>query len=761
MSDSSVDPVSQANALVEAYQAIVSPTTDDVNTLTVGFSSILSEPDITTDEITQVLTILSSTIETTPTLSAEFSFDSLKTTTQWFSDTTSKFLTAFLTIFTDTPTLSASSVTKAKNSISSYQSSQTVFQDDSYTLLIGEIKNELLPDEYNSISNLCSATYTMYKNLNTSNYLSIMCSYDELSSSLTPIGAYIVPIIISSKMDITPLLTALPNILTGNAADISKGMSRIEFIKACEDMLALLSPYLTTDPTKDNMTPLKTIMDGLISSNFSSSYKNSTSFSTSMNLSGAETLTSTVSTYFGVGAIPLTPKVSASFISQLPTVYALYPFNDGQNRYLQNVINNYFISISYPTYGLSATQVGAIWPMLKAALTGPNMVVATSEQTVDQWLAMFQTSFNNLLIIVLNSNITNVLNAYGYFDSWSVAIETVTNPIKGTSGAGGIYLSDWLSAFIGKITPVIGDVCANILNLAVTDMMKANNNIIHGAGELILGYSVTGSNFIQIGIEILLFLINFMEQIDLDVVAGDFSNFLVTILYAETTIEAEAAIANEILIQIAIFIVLTAATLGIGAAFSSLGAATAAVGDGITAVTDSVEGATTAINTAASAVTKTIPAFTSTFWAAGGEIGVENLTGDTAVSAFFGANRTFSAAIDVLNAVNSTAEFTISTGTTFLATPLSETTLSEATSAIDAYIITYTGSSFNVVKDAVSVVESLGTAVRSLATALATAVAIAPTVQAVIGILSFIDIASLAASIYGMYEEGLGIPSDS
>ena len=542
MSDDTLNPVAQANALVATYNS-----DGNVTTLMEGFAAILSASDITTNQAIEVVAVLTSTISTITTLSSQFSLNDYTTTTYWSSDITQKFLTAFTAIFTGNTNLTSYDITSATLTIGKYLNLVTTFSDDSYynsnegnpTGLLVEIQNILTDVEYASISNLCLATYTMYKNLNTSNHLSIMCSYDVAYNSFKAIGAYVVPIIISTKMDITPLLTALPNILIGNAVDINNGMSRIEFIKACEGMLALFSPYLTTDPNIDKMTPLKTLMGGYIISNF----VNSTTYSTSMYLSSAETLSTSVSTYFGVGAIPITPLKATQFVGELNTVYASYDFTENQKGAIQAAINGYFSTneINYTVSGLSPSQVNSYWTWFSGYI-----IAALNAGSIDadnQYLATFKTTYTNLVISYVTSSISDVLSASAFFDSGSASVIQVVNPSTLTLDVAGLYLSDWQDTFITNITSNIGGtIAANVLRMGISDMMEASSN-----KTSLNYYSVTGNSFIQIGIEILLFLqtlnLTTMGQAQLDIVGKDLTNFLITILNVYTLIPATNAAA--------------------------------------------------------------------------------------------------------------------------------------------------------------------------------------------------------------------------
>ncbi len=379
---------------------------------------------------------------------------------------------------------------------------------------------------------------------------------------------------------LTSLKTSILDALTSNAANSTTGMARIEFILACKDILALLLLY-----TPDKIAYFQTSFERFIKITFS----NLTTYSTQMELSGAATLTSTVSTNFGVTAIPLTPQDSAKFIDYASTFFLIYPFTTDQITTIQTAMTSYFTNLIYPAgistekVGLSAAQVGGAWEAFNKAVVGVFLLIGINgidaRYTQEQWLALFKTSFTNNTTVLYNASIQKVLSAKAYFDSWDIEDVYITNPLVPTDliqPLAGNYLSDWLNDFIVKITPSVGEITASILKMGVTDIIKAGNNEVYQAGVL-RGWAVTGRNFIQIGIEILLFLKKFMEQQDSDEVASYLTYYLVTILYVSSYLDYFWNAINIAVMVIIAIIVIILTVITVGAAAGVFGAVDAAV----------------------------------------------------------------------------------------------------------------------------------------------------------------------------------------
>ena len=562
MSDDILDPVAQANALVATYNS-----DGDVTSLMTGFNTILGTPKITTSEAIAVVIIFNSIITTITSLSFVSTFDDLRTTTTWSTDVASKCLRALKAIFTNNTALSSTSISNATSKINGI-TSQSSFTDTTFSDLWTNIisgDNQLTAAETTSITNLWTATIQMYTNLNISNYLSVMCTKDVLVNSLSPIIQVVSQLSSPSSSSTnavfqSSLYISLANILLGNASNISNGMSRIEFISACRDLLAIFSPYLTTDQMTLILPQLKT--------SIASNFKASTTYSTELHLSGAKTFTytncdpTTPSPYcynFGVGAIPITPLKAVKFILDIPTIYASYTFGPTVLEAIEVDINNYFNNSTYVNIeaGLYPADINAFWKYFKPIIVGE---LNDGELDV-QYEATFTTEFTNLVTKYLILSISDVLSASAFYDSASASViqvvdpSTITATSTGSDIIAGVYLSDWQDTFITKITSTIGgSIPANVLRMGISDMMESAND------KTALGYyCVTGNSFIQIGIEILLFLntldlstypLGFLQQ-----VATDFTAYLITILNVETLIAGTnevVAAANAGLIAAAI-----------------------------------------------------------------------------------------------------------------------------------------------------------------------------------------------------------------
>jgi len=461
-----------AQSLVSTYEAIPDPTQDDFNTLIFGITNLLNTPDITASEVTEVLTVVLPLVEANTTILSSFTLD-----------------------------------------IDQEEMSPEIYEKFEIAVIaLGKSSG----DEYNAL-------YTMYKNLSFSNFMSVMIDANTVTAFYNNLIIYVSKLLNTADVDI--LKDSILEALTNNAEEPTSGMAKSEFISACQDILE--SMYLLV--TSDQISYLKTSFERFVKITF----LNSSIYSSKMSLSQASSLTSTVTTKFGVSSIPLTPENSQAFIEEVSTFYLIYPFTDSEISEIQSGMMGYFESIDY-TMGLSAVDVGGAW--LTFETIAIPMIKDTLDYTKDQWFCFMKTSFTNITTSLYTKGVSNVLNALAYFDSFWIEDIYVENKITNEEVIAGNYLSDWLDTFIENLTPKIDQTLSNALKIAITDLIQTENNAVYQVG-ILRGYAVSGQNFIQICIEILLFLSPFIKQADLDEMALQLTDYLVSILYVSSYVD--------------------------------------------------------------------------------------------------------------------------------------------------------------------------------------------------------------------------------
>lgn len=413
MSDSDETLVASATALVDTYQAIDAPTLDDLNTLTSGIALLLNRSEITSDETAQIITILSSLLDTVTTISgsdADYSFMGIELS-QLTPVMNVKFLNCVNSILMDPSVDWLGYWSKVSPLISPYLSSTSTISKAEYSALWTSISNVLsdyLEATYISeMEKRFNAILTMYFNLNYSNLMT------KTLSEATILGFLVANLQVSLlttyglTSNVSELFSNVNVFFTDNGLDTS-GMNASEFITACKDTLAYLSLYLTST----QISAIKTSMETFISESF---FTSTTCESKVMALSSASTLTTSLTSSFGVGAIPLTPTASASLIDGLPMVILMYPFTSDAYSAINSAVSTYLAGTSYTTLGLTATQVGKIWGVIQSTAT-PKMTMI-GDVSVSDFSIMMQTAFNNLLSVILNDNINYVLSSTGFYDS--------------------------------------------------------------------------------------------------------------------------------------------------------------------------------------------------------------------------------------------------------------------------------------------------------------------------------------------------------
>jgi len=605
------DPINfskEAQSLADELSAISNPTVDELTEYIFEISNLLNTEGITQEDILNIITIFASLLPESSSAIGDFYFLDFKPVNMSPSINT-KFLTAVKSIFDEDTTVDlitvAEILTDSDNyTLAEYALSVGVFSEieqiallttsvsfDKYDELWVLIEESLKEIDTSTIKTQYYALLTIYTNLNYSNYMSMTIDAKTVTAFYDNLMIYLKNLLTSDE--IITLADSILDALSTNASDSSSGMSKVEFISACEDILRLLSSYLTLD----QLDYFQNSFEKFIIINF----LNSSSYTTSMVLSGASTLTSTITSNFGVTSIPLTPENSARWIEELSNFFLIYPFTNDEISTIELAMTSYFEGIDY-TNGLTPAQVGGVWSIFETLAT--SIVVDNLGYTAQEWLTYLKTAFTNNVTSLYGQSVSSVLTALAYFDSWAIEdiyYENPLNPTEGIMPIAGEFLSDWLDTFTQNLTGKIGNTSANILKIAVTDLIQAPNNGAYRA-NILRGYAVTGQNFIQIGIEILLFLSNFMEQSDLDDIASEFTNVLVTILFVSSYIDEFWEVINYA-VMIAVSIVLliidiVVTVLTAGAAAAPLAAASAAIITGIDGAEVAAEATVAAIEVA-------------------------------------------------------------------------------------------------------------------------------------------------------------------
>jgi hypothetical protein len=676
MSDS-IDFLKEAQSLADELSAISNPTVDELTEYIFEISNLLNTEGITQEDILNIITIFSSLLPESSSAIGDFYSLDLKQVNMSPSINT-KFLTAVTGIFDDTTidttidiTTELQILTDSDNyTLAEYARSVGVFSEieqiaslttsvsfDKYDELWVLIEESLKKIDTSTIKTQYYALLTIYTNLNYSNYMSMTIDANTVTAFYDNLMIYLKNLLTSDE--ITTLADSILDALSTNASDSSSGMSKVEFISACEDILTLLSSYLTLD----QVYYFQNSFEKFIIINF----LNSSSYTTSMVLSGASTLTSTITSNFGVTSIPLTPENSARWIEELSNFFLIYPFTNDEISTIELAMTSYFEGIDY-TNGLTPAQVGEVWSIFKN-LADSIIVVDKLGYTAQEWLTYLKTAFTNNVTSLYGQSVSSVLTALAYFDSWAIEDIYYENPLDPTEGImpiAGEFLSDWLDTFTQNLTGKIGNTSANILKIAVTDLIQAPNNGAYRA-NILRGYAVTGQNFIQIGIEILLFLSNFMEQSDLDDIGSEFTNVLVTILYVSSYIDEFWEIMDyAVMIVVAIALILIEVLISVltaGTASTVLAAADAAIISGLEAAT---EAATATIDAATAAAAEVVAvaesaaaAFeTAGFEAVGGALEAEFAASDlqVLVQAAFEAAQAAEDALPTIDATTTLAQ---------------------------------------------------------------------------------------------------------
>lgn len=610
-----VDFALEAQSLVDTFLAISNPTDDEITDFIFQISNLLNTEGISEEDLLNILSTLTSLLSENSMPIGDFSFSDLKPLSMSPS-TNVKFLTAVKAIFSDDTVLDLDSVDEILTDSNSYTleeyalstgvfsaieqvaSLATSVSFDTYDELWMSIEQSLKEIDTSSIKESYYALLTLYTNLNYSNYMSVTVDANTVTTFYDNLMIYLKTLL--KKDEIEVLEVSILDALTTNASDSSSGMAKVEFMSACEDILILLFSYFTLE----EMNYFQNSFERFIKIIF----LNASTYSSEMVLSGASTLTSTSSSNFGVTSIPLTIEKSATFVEEISTFFLIYPFTDDQISTIESTMTSYFEGIDY-SMGLTATGVGGAWSTFETLVTP--IVTDNLEYTAKEWLGYLKTSFTNIVTTLYGQSVSNVLTALAYFDSWAIEDIYYENPLDPTEGimpVAGEFLSDWLDTFTQNLTTKITETSANILKIAVTDLIKASNNGAYRAG-ILRGYAVTGENFIQIGIEILLFLSNFLKQSDLDDIASEFTNVLVTILFVSSYIDEFWEVINYA-VMIAVSIVLliidiVITVLTAGAAAAPLAAANAAIIAGIDGAEAAAEATVVAIDSALAVVSTT------------------------------------------------------------------------------------------------------------------------------------------------------------
>lgn len=569
MSDDT-DYVSEAESLISTYNAISSPTLDDVNTLTTGISSILNNTDLTIDDAVTIISDLSAVLESSSYTSSDYTFveiDSSKLTT----DINTKFLSVIMSIFSEAEGTYPSIVSDAITEIGPYASSTSTLSSADYETLWTNLNNTLSSagvsdTDLSTMETQYYAVLKIYSDLNYSNLMTKLLEEDTVSTYL--IGTFI-PSLLSSYSGSLNITTLSDTILTlfSNAGLSETGMTTLQFISASQQTLAYLSTYLTDT----DISFVKALLEDYITGTFFLA----TSYDSSMYLSSATTLTSSDSVYFSIGALPLTPPQAITLTGLISFMINIYPFSDSDKIAIIDQINEYVDTIDYKTYGFSTTQTGEIWTTIEDAIT--SYITDTDGIDSDTWITYFKSFYTNALSSLVYKNAYDALQSSAYYDTVVIqSVLEVTNPITGVTDNIGNYLTDWFTAFTDNISPDLGEINTALLKLALPDLLKANNNVATSGADVVLTYQISGYNFMQICISILEYISNFLTQTQVDTVAQDLMTFFITAVASSdllTEVEDDAQIAS---------LIATAVILIIGSVVTA-GAAAAAATPALTA----------------------------------------------------------------------------------------------------------------------------------------------------------------------------------
>ena len=510
MANNNIDPVANAQNLINTFNSYKNPTIENLHTMTTGINSLLTSQGITSDQTEIILSILTSQLlsnQFTNSPSFEYVSEELS---QMSVSMNNQFLATIIKSFSILSNFPNSAYIDILGLIAQKQNSTTTLSSNDYIALWSSI-NTILVNENIPISVIQTlqkewdATLNLYFNLNYSNYITKILSQDVISSWI----ANLIATLTSTYKLIQPLpiiSTEILVIFTDNGLTSTSGMSTAQFISACNDTLAFLSSYLDSSSIQEIRISIGTY----ISDNFF----NSTTYANTMGLSAANTLTSSVSFNFTLANLPFTPYLASSYQSAvLSSITSGYTFTSSQSSSIQTVITNFFNTNNLCSNGMTPKNAYALWTNIQAEIT-----TWANPTTLNQQLLAVKATFLNTLQTYILENISQILS-YKVFIHNNAQEFLFTNPFTGAQTYAGNYLSDWATNFLTQVSPFLTTTQNALLNDCLYSMMNSNNN-----GS----YGVNGATFIQIGCELLLWLSNFISQNNIDTIATDLKNFLLT-----------------------------------------------------------------------------------------------------------------------------------------------------------------------------------------------------------------------------------------
>lgn len=562
MSDDT-DYVAQAESLIDTYNAISDPTLDDLNTLTSGVASILNSSSITEDEIVSIVADLTTVLESSTYTSSDFTFFEIESS-QMTTDMNKEFLSIISFMFMNYPQYS-NLMTDANGEINSYAEATTTISYEEYeslwTSISDKISSYVSSDDLNSMQTLYTAALKMMFDLNYSNLMSKFLDTDTISTYLM---STLIPNLISTyptELNSSYVIPTILNFYT-EVSSTGEGLSTLEFISASKQTLGYLLAFLQNS----DIASIKSELTSYISENFFSS----TSFASNMALPSATSLTSSVSSNFSIGALPLTPPQATSLYIITPLIIGSYNFSDSDFESIVIKIDEFFATTGYQTRGLTAAQIGSLWDLISNEIS---LTLSDNSDSSDlEPLTFIKTIYTNTVSSLVSKNINDALSSSNYYDADILETAyTFVNPITGETENGTYMLFDWLETFIDNIASDLGGVNAVVLKLCLGQMFSAGNSTVYDGFNLVLGSKVSGYNLMQIMISTLDFLSNFLDQTQLDNAAQDFMEYF-SLFVGEydklNQIEADLEI-FQLAASAVVLIIATIATAGLASTLSS------------------------------------------------------------------------------------------------------------------------------------------------------------------------------------------------
>ena len=410
------------------------------------------------------------------------------------------------------------------------------------------------------------ATLTLFQNLSYSNKMSLALTEDAMD---VWVDNFLLPTVFGfmgsgNDESITEVQDSISSIFSQNGFD-EDGMSLKGYIASCKSILLILSEFIT----EAEVISVKELMDNTIRGQFLASMN----YDDTMALSTADTLTSSVSNNFGLIALPLSLSSSEEFINVLPIVYnSVYNLSDTQKSEMETELA-LSAKISEGTR-ITSEHIKDAWTVIQSNLQSIFEEEFSNDEFVTAFLNSVQTSYTTLVQNEAIKSANSLLAAKAPINNiWEEYI--FKNPSTYEWTYAGDYVKDWALRFTEKLPDSLDQSTKDILFFAISQMLFSNNNESDG---------LSGNNFIQIGNEILLFLSHFLTQNELDEIATEFTNFVITFVHVENyindlTIGLEIAAMTYVALGLIVATVVTA-----GAASPVLGTVLGEFAIGIGAV---------------------------------------------------------------------------------------------------------------------------------------------------------------------------------